>query len=150
MGWDVTIVELGTFGAVMKFAMQLEASALSYYETNLNRATNPDLSGLIIKIKTKVENRSKLLERVRRENVTEMILEPIVGLESEDYSLDTNVPETADDRSFTEITIALEETRQSFFETRSEKIEFLIEAASAFERLADENGDWVESLKGYL
>ncbi|HHX65904.1 MAG TPA: hypothetical protein GX702_13565, partial [Chloroflexi bacterium] len=42
------------------------------------------------------DRRARLLERTRRENVTEMILEPIQGFDSEDYGLPTADLPTAD------------------------------------------------------
>jgi len=40
-----------------------------------------------------------LMVKARRENVTEMILEPVAGLKPEDYEIDLKVPGPAEDAS---------------------------------------------------
>ncbi|MHA1481191.1 MAG: hypothetical protein ACTSQZ_07200 [Candidatus Thorarchaeota archaeon] len=141
------ILDLGTFGAVMKFAMELESIAAEFYKFASSKASDADLVNLLEKLVNRSTKRNKILERVRRENVTEMILEPITGLDSDSYNLKTNIPENPDDKSLLGICIGTEEKRFKFFSEGSAKIGFLIEAADTFERLADENQDNVETLK---
>ena len=68
---------LNTFGAVFTFAIELETLLSAYYSGigDSDRARAAD-------------KRRKKLERVRRENVVEITLEPISGLNAEDYALD--------------------------------------------------------------
>ena len=68
---------LNTFGAVFTFAIELEAQLGAYY-SDIGDATMAKAA----------EKRRKKLERVRRENVVEITLEPIVGLDAGDYTLD--------------------------------------------------------------
>lgn len=71
------MASLNTFGAVFTFAIELEARLSAYYEsigeTDRSRAA---------------DKRRKKLERVRRENVVEITLEPIAGLDAADYALE--------------------------------------------------------------
>jgi len=71
------MASLNTFGAVFTFAIELERQLSAYYddigETAQSKAA---------------DKRRKKLERVRRENVVEITLEPIVGLDAADYALD--------------------------------------------------------------
>ena len=68
---------LNTFGAVFTFAIELEAQLGAYY------------AGIGDAAKSRAaDKRRKKLERVRRENVVEITLEPITGLAAEDYALD--------------------------------------------------------------
>lgn len=71
------MASLNTFGAVFTFAIELEAQLGAYYNGmgDAERAKAAD-------------KRRKKLERVRRENVVEITLEPIVGLDADDYALD--------------------------------------------------------------
>ncbi len=71
------MAELTTFGSVMTFAIQLEAQFASYYAGlgNSSRAADAD------------KRRTKL-ERIRREHVVEITLEPIDGLFEESYRFD--------------------------------------------------------------
>lgn len=67
---------LNTFGAILTHAIDMEANLHDYYKAvgNADRAKSAD------------KRRSKL-ERVRRENVVEITLEPIEGLDEADYPL---------------------------------------------------------------
>ncbi|MDF1540105.1 MAG: hypothetical protein P1Q69_14515 [Candidatus Thorarchaeota archaeon] len=140
-------MELGTFGAVMKFALELETEALGYYERALEKVVGDELKSLLTSLRERCSKRILTLERIRRENVTEMILEPIKGFESDSYSFDLDVPQSENDGLLCETAIAIEELRNRFYEKGSVKIEFLIEAATAFDRLADENHDNMASLR---
>ncbi len=68
---------LNTFGAVLSFAIELEARLGAYY------GGIGDMAGA-----KAAEKRRKKLERARRENVVEITLEPIHGLDAADYVLE--------------------------------------------------------------
>ena len=143
-------MELGTFGAIMKFAMELETSAQHFYETVLALDLDSNIESLVKKFHKRCSTRVKLLERVRRENVTEMILEPIEDFESNPYVIATSISEGTDPVKICDMASVAEETRQGFFEKASVKIEFLIEAAETFERLSEENQENLEHLSTLL
>ena len=71
------MASLNTFGAILSHAVELEAQLSAWYarlgETGKAKAA---------------DKRRKKLERVRRENVVEITLEPIEGLRADDYALD--------------------------------------------------------------
>lgn len=73
------MTELNSFGSVMTFAIELEAKLVDVYA----RAGKADWSAAS-------EKRKQKLERVRRENVVEITLEPIEGLNAADYTLPPN------------------------------------------------------------
>lgn len=68
---------LNTFGAILSYAAEMEAQLGAYYagigESERARAA---------------DKRRAKLERARRENVVEITLEPIEGLDVADYALD--------------------------------------------------------------
>lgn len=68
---------LNTFGAILSYAIELETQLGAYYSAigDGQRAKAAD-------------KRRKKLERARRENVVEITLEPIEGLDAADYALD--------------------------------------------------------------
>ncbi len=71
------MTSLNSFGAVFSYAIQLEADLAGYYQR----------AGLADRAKDADKRKSKL-ERVRRENVLEITLEPIEGLDEADYATD--------------------------------------------------------------
>ena len=133
----------------MKFAMDLESDALEFYKTCREATQDTKLTGIFEGIISAVEKRMNILERVRRENVTEMILEPIKDLESDVFLLESITKQDLSNNLLIELAVRNEKKRQEFFETASEKIDFLIEAADAFERFAEQNQRNVDLLSSY-
>lgn len=68
------MASLNTFGAILTYAIELEDKLRAYYQA----------AGLAEQSKAADDRRVKL-ERVRRENVVEITLEPIEGLDEADY-----------------------------------------------------------------
>jgi len=77
------MASLNTFGAILTHAIEMETNLRDYYEG----------IGIADRAKAADKRRSKL-ERVRRENVLEITLEPIEGLNEADYVL--NLTDTSD------------------------------------------------------
>ena len=71
------MASLNTFGAILSYAIDLEAQIRDYYKKLGDSAKAVD-----------AEKRQNKLERVRRENVVEITLEPIEGLDEASYSID--------------------------------------------------------------
>ncbi len=71
------MTSLNTFGAILSYAAEMEARLCDWYSC----------LGEADKAKAADKRRMKL-ERVRRENVLEITLEPIEGLNAADYRLD--------------------------------------------------------------
>jgi len=141
------MLELGTFGAVMKFAIQIEEDSKTFYEAALGVIQNDEINATLKSLVQRIDKRLEILERVRRENVTEMILEPIKDLESNDYLIISEMEKESNSMKILEIAVYNEGKRQSFFQIAAEKIEFLIEAATVFERFADENSNNMNHMK---
>jgi hypothetical protein len=140
-------VELTTFGAVVKFALDIEAEVSSFYESASGVATDPDFGKLLESLFHRGQKRIKTLLRIRRENVTEMILEPIAGLDSEVHKPVIIIPEGADDGVVRETATALETKLHEFYMHAAAKIDFLSEAAYALELLADANSEAAQNLR---
>lgn len=68
---------LNTFGAILSYAAEMEAQLCDWY-SGMGEAARAKAA----------DKRRKKLERVRRENVVEITLEPIAGLDAADYALD--------------------------------------------------------------
>lgn len=143
-------VDLTTFGAVVKFALDIEAEVSSFYESAIGVATDPDLGNLFEDLLNRGQKRIKTLLRIRRENVTEMILEPIAGLDSDAYKPVTAIPEGADDGVVRKIATALETRAHEFYMHAAAKIDFLSEAAYSFELLAEANSEAAQGLRAAI
>ncbi|MFX1561918.1 MAG: hypothetical protein ACFFDP_01235 [Promethearchaeota archaeon] len=143
-------MELRTFGAALKFALDLEAIAAAFYESAMGIATSQELKGLFESLLLRGQKRIDLLLRVRRENTTEMILEPISGLDGDQYHPKTEIPVGTGDAALAKLAESLEQKIHAFYKGAAEKISFLSEPAEIFERLADENAENAKRLQAVL
>ena len=139
-------MELGTFGAIMKFALETENDVTSFYESVKGLAKSEELASLFDGLASRGQKRTKTIERIRRENVTEMILEPITGLDSDTFTPVTTIPESPDDKALQEIAGDIEDSLHAFYTQAAVKVEFLSEVAYAFELLAEANEEASQSL----
>ena len=71
------MASLNTFGAILTHAIDMEGRLRDWYADIGESAKSRS-----------ADKRRLKLERVRRENVVEITLEPIVGLDAADYGLD--------------------------------------------------------------
>ena len=125
-------MELGTFGVILRFAMDLEERAVGFYE----RAARGELKGTFGELAQGSHKRQKRLEQARREMVAEMILESITGLDGNTYHVDLE-PE-ADEAGLLRQAQALEEASARFYRDAAAKMP-IREVVRLFQRLAQEN-----------
>ena len=126
---------LNNFGSILSFAEEIENQAIGFYE---KAAVNPACAGLAAQYQQFVKDgrkQIKTIQRTRRENVTEMILEPI-----RDFYRAPFVKTYADpgDRPSDEVLAdahRIEETAETFYQTAMEKIKALPEVARALKTI---------------
>lgn len=123
------MTELGTFGAVIRFAIDLESRAVAFYQALADggQTAAPDALQALVRAHKK---RQQQLEQMRRENVTEMILEPIHGLERDrwDIALGASLAEA----------VGLERHIAGFSLAAAAKVS-IPQVARQFRRLAEES-----------
>lgn len=78
-------MSLETLGATIKFALNQETILLEFFQSIHQKNKNKDLDEIIDKLAQLSAKNLKRLKRIRRENTTEMILEPIKGLEKSKF-----------------------------------------------------------------
>ena len=122
--------ELGTFGAICTFGAALEGNVALFLEEAAVTSNAPVISEVLNVVAQVHRKRQRQLERIRRENVTEMILEPISGLYEEEWQLDRGG--TADKSA------ALEEKMRGFYLAAAAKVS-IPQVARLFAKLAEEN-----------
>jgi rubrerythrin len=125
-------MQLGTFGAILTFAIGLEQRAAEFYE----RAAQGGMEALFQELGRGARKRLERLEQARREGVSEMILEPITGLDSDAYRADwVSLADPAEQRRQAQI---MEETAFRFYQEAAAKLP-IREVARLFQRLAQES-----------
>lgn len=125
-------MELSTFGAILGFAMEFEQSAVDFY-LQAAKLCRPELFNKLARLSRKRVSR---LERARRELISEMILEPISGISSDEFSLSPDVGE--EEETVVAQAIHLEREQQRFYEIASSKIP-IREVSRMLKRLAEDN-----------
>lgn len=132
-------MELGTFGAVMGFALQVAAQSAEFFQTASDLAEGTELRDVLRSLADRGRKDRARMEQTRRENVTEMILEPITGLYQEEYEV--TVPELAPgaDAEILKVALLLEERDQRFFSDSSAALDSP-EVARIFRKVAQRKG----------
>jgi rubrerythrin len=122
-------MDLATFGAILSFAIDVEGQAAQFYE-----AATP-LHDQFASLASACQKNRKQLERIRRENVAEMILEPITGFESDDYTPDFALAADASPTDVAAQAAQVETTFEQFYQVAAEKLP-IREVSRRLEKLA--------------
>jgi hypothetical protein len=126
---------LNNFGSICNFAEAMENLIMTFYES---AAANPACAEAADRYRQYAKDSRKhiqTLQRTRRENVTEMILEPIQDFYRAPYKLEYADPA---DRTSEEVHVdarRLEETAEAFYQTAMGKIRALPEVARALKTI---------------
>jgi len=118
----------------MGFAAEITGRTGDTYKTMVQKAKDPGLREILQALSAEGEKNHSLMEKTRRENVTEMILEPISGLHQEDYGIDLKVVDQMEDADLLRAALVLEEREKKFFDDVSIKVP-LPEVARIFRKI---------------
>ena len=132
-------MELGTFGAVMGFALQAVTQSAEFFETASDLAEGSELRDVLRSLADRGRKDRARMEQTRRENVTEMILEPITGLYQEEYELTVKELAPGADAEILKMALLLEERDQRFFRDSSAALH-RPEVARIFRKVAEMKG----------
>ena len=129
-------MDLRNFGSILKFAVELEAADQTFYKAV---ATNPacvEHKALFEELALQARNNEQVMLRTRRENVTEMILEPIYGFSSEPFLTDREGAGKLNPGQVVELARELEDKAEGFYTQAAQKIQALREVSRALARTA--------------
>lgn len=124
--------ELTTFGALVRHALWLEATAAGFYD-----AAGPWLGALAAELAAEHRARRGTVERARQQYLNEVILEPISVLDGNRYVIDAAPPDASGAASRA---AALEERSALFYQDIAVVAKSLLaEAARTFRKLGEGN-----------
>ena len=138
---------LTTFGAIMGFAAEIAEKTEELYGALAKKAHDPALREALEVLSAEEGKNHTLMIRSRRENVTEMILEPVAGLNQEDYEIAVDVSDPMEDTDVLKVALRLEERGKNFFRDGSSKVP-LPEVARIFRRIAQKKEENLTKLQG--
>jgi hypothetical protein len=138
---------LTTFGAIMGFAAEMAGKTEEIYKAMVQKAKDSTFRETLQVLSEEEGKNHSLMIKTRRENVTEMILEPVTGLQQEDYEIDLKVPEVTEDAGLLKAALMLEERQKKFFRDASSKVP-LPEVARIFRKVAQKKEENLAKLQG--
>ena len=130
-------MSLETLGATIKFALNQETILLKFFQSIQQYKKNENLKEVIDKLAQLSTKNLKRLKRIRRENTTEMILEPIKGLEKSRFIF---VEEDLKEIGELEVVNSLKNYLTKiilFYSDSAEKISFIGEVSYVFEQFKE-------------
>ena len=132
--------ECTTFGAVIRFALELEKGAAGVYEELAKEPKVAPVAEMFGSLAAAHKKRGELLEFTRQQKLNEMILEPIQDLKREAYIIDVKTPKGVDVKAAAKFVAKIEETSARFY-LDSAKIAKTImsEGSRIMERLGKES-----------
>ena len=131
----------------MGFAAETAGKTEEVYRTFASRAKTQALREVLQGLAEDEVKTHALMVKTRRENVTEMILEPITGLQQEDYENDLKVEEVTEDAGLLKAVLMIEERQRKFFRDASSKVP-LPEVARIFRKVAQKKEENLARLQG--
>ena len=138
---------LTTFGAIMGFAAEMAGKTEEIYKAMVQKAKDSTFRETLQVLSEEEGKNHSLMIKTRRENVTEMILEPVTGLQQEDYEIDLKMPEVMEDAGLLKAALMLEERGKKFFRDASSKVP-LPEVARIFRKAAQKKEENLAKLQG--
>ena len=132
--------ECTTFGAVIRFALELEKGAAGVYEELAKSPKAASAADTFMALAAAHQKRGDLLVHTRQQKLNEMILEPIQDMRRESYLIDTHSPKGADVKTAAKFLAKIEETSAKFYMDSSKIAKMLMaEAARIMDKLGKEN-----------
>jgi rubrerythrin len=139
------MMPLKNFGAILNFAETVETSDLEFYR-RAGAVVAAAERGLFDDLVQESKKQVALVQRTRRENVTEMILEPIQGFERGPYRVEVGNPDAADVQEVMQMAAALEERAIRYYDDAAAKIRALPEVSRAMKTLGKKRRRRLERL----
>jgi rubrerythrin len=115
-------MSLTTFGAIMAFSFEMVRYALDTYSAAVQKAKDPALKETLEALLQEANKNLVLMEQIRRENITEMILEPIHGLQRADYEMDITLSDQTQDSGLVKAALSVEKKMRKFLYDASAKV----------------------------
>lgn len=127
---------LTNFGAILNFAEKVEQEDMDFYRKASSTAAAEPYRLLFDMFVSEGKKHISLVQRTRRENVTEMILEPIKDFVRDSYQLRVENAGDLDSTAMLTAAVAMENRAIRYYGDAAEKIRALPEVSRALKTLA--------------
>jgi hypothetical protein len=137
---------LENFGSILNFAEQLEKEDQEYYALLLQNPACAEHKDLFESFAADAKKNMSVIQRTRRENVTEMILEPIRDFTREPFCIACQGAENLSSAEALQTAKSLEDRALRYYTEAAEKIKALPEVARALKMIGKKRKAHVEKL----
>ena len=137
-----------SFGAILTFAESIEEENKSYYQKALEALPDGDVRSFFEGVAKDKEKQINLVQRIRRENVSEMILEPIKDFTRQAFLIDADVLPVGEPGDVVQTAAKLEDRNLRYYTEAAKKIKALPEVATALKQLAKKQKKLLRNLEG--
>jgi rubrerythrin len=128
-------MQLNSFGSILGFAADMETKDEAFYSSAAG-AAEARIKSIFEQFVTDGKKNLKNVQRTRRENVTEMILEGISDFTSEAFEFEPGSPDDMDAAALLEVAAKMEARAERFYLEAAEKIRALPEVTRALKLVA--------------
>jgi rubrerythrin len=127
---------LTNFGAILNFAEAVEQADMEFYRRAASTGAAAPHRDLFEALAEEGKKNISMVQRTRRENVTEMILEPIRGFVREGYQESVGAMESMGLTAILATAVSLENRSLRYYTDAAQKIRALPEVSRALKALA--------------
>jgi len=139
--------ELTSFGTLMKFAIALEQTSQELAQSAASSEACSAWAEQLERSAKKHAKRFQELERMRRERLNEVVLQPISGMEREAYVVPTALPATGANEVIATVVEAERVAARFYDDAAAIASNVLSGLDKTFKRLARENRDLAHALQ---
>jgi len=126
---------LTSFGSILTFAEEFEIQDSDFYSDSINNPECAELKSLIEPFIKESKKNIVIIQRTRRENVTEMILEPIQDFVRAPFCIEKENAKGMSAVKTLEIMKTIEQRSLDYYTASSKKMKSLPEVANALRLL---------------
>ena len=136
-----------SFGAILTFAEKIEKDNKNFYQKSVEKMTDSDMKSFFEGVLKNKDKQIKIIQRIRRENVSEMILEPINDFTREAFLFDIDSIDAATPEKIIETARKAEERNLQYYSAAAKKIKALPEVASALKQLSKKQKNLLKQME---
>jgi hypothetical protein len=137
---------LNSFGSILNFAEEMERLTFAFYEGAVSNPACVDHADRFRQLAKDSRKNIQTLQRTRRENVTEMILEPIHDFYRAPYAIQYADPSDRTPETILEDARKIEQTAVLFYQTAMEKMKAQPEVAHILKKIGKNRTQRVQPL----
>lgn len=141
-------MQLNSFGTILSFAEELEKKDEAFYSAALNNPECASRKSLFEQFLADSKKNQKNIQRTRRENVTEMILEGISDFTSDAFELEHGDPGDMVESEILDLAKKLENRAESYYQEAAQRIKALPEVVRALKMIGKKRTAHVNALAG--